>query len=86
MPRRPTALARLRAAGIAVDVGLLEDEARELNPGFVSRITRGRPWVRSKIAASLDGRTALANGESQWITGAAARADGHAGARAPARS
>jgi diaminohydroxyphosphoribosylaminopyrimidine deaminase / 5-amino-6-(5-phosphoribosylamino)uracil reductase len=71
-------LARLSAAGIAVDVGLLEAEARELNPGFVSRITRGRPWVRSKIAASLDGRTALASGESRWITGSAARDDGHA--------
>ena len=71
-------LARLAAAGIAVDVGLMEDEARELNPGFVSRIVRGLPWVRSKLAASLDGRTALANGESQWITGAAARSDGHA--------
>lgn len=71
-------LARLAAAGITVDVGLLEDEARELNPGFVSRITRGLPWVRSKIAATLDGRTALANGESRWITGAVARDDGHA--------
>ena len=58
-------------------IGLLEDEARELNIGFVSRMTRGRPWVRMKIAASLDGRTALANGASQWITGEAARADGH---------
>jgi diaminohydroxyphosphoribosylaminopyrimidine deaminase/5-amino-6-(5-phosphoribosylamino)uracil reductase len=71
-------LPRLSAAGVAVDVGLLEDEARELNPGFVSRITRGVPWVRSKIATSLDGRTALASGESRWITGAAARDDGHA--------
>jgi diaminohydroxyphosphoribosylaminopyrimidine deaminase/5-amino-6-(5-phosphoribosylamino)uracil reductase len=71
-------LARLAAAGIVVDVGLMEDEARELNPGFVSRIVRGLPWVRSKLAASLDGRTALASGESQWITGAAARSDGHA--------
>ncbi|HLX30692.1 MAG TPA: bifunctional diaminohydroxyphosphoribosylaminopyrimidine deaminase/5-amino-6-(5-phosphoribosylamino)uracil reductase RibD [Casimicrobiaceae bacterium] len=70
--------ARLRAAGIAVDVGLLEDESRALNAGFVSRMTRGRPWLRAKIAASLDGRTALVDGESQWITGAAARADGHA--------
>jgi diaminohydroxyphosphoribosylaminopyrimidine deaminase/5-amino-6-(5-phosphoribosylamino)uracil reductase len=70
--------AKLASAGIAVDVGLCEDEARELNIGFVSRMTRGRPWVRSKIAASLDGRTALANGSSQWITGPAARADGHA--------
>jgi diaminohydroxyphosphoribosylaminopyrimidine deaminase / 5-amino-6-(5-phosphoribosylamino)uracil reductase len=70
--------ARLRAAGIAVEHGLMEDEARELNIGFVSRMTRGRPWVRMKIAASLDGRTALANGRSQWITGEAARRDGHA--------
>jgi diaminohydroxyphosphoribosylaminopyrimidine deaminase/5-amino-6-(5-phosphoribosylamino)uracil reductase len=69
--------ARLRAAGIAVDVGLLEDTAREQNIGFVSRMTRGRPWVRMKAAASLDGRTALSSGESQWITGEPARADGH---------
>lgn len=69
--------AKLRAAGIAVANGLLEEEARELNIGFVARMTRGRPWVRMKIAASLDGRTALANGRSQWITGEAARADGH---------
>ena len=68
---------RLRAAGIVVDVGLLEDEARELNVGFVSRMTRGRPWMRVKIAASVDGKTALANGVSQWITGPAARRDGH---------
>ena len=69
--------ARLRAARIAVEHGLMEDEARELNIGFVARMTRGRPWVRMKIAASLDGRTALANGKSQWITGEAARQDGH---------
>ena len=69
--------ARLRAAGIAVESGLMENEARELNIGFVSRMTRARPWVRMKIAASLDGRTALANGKSQWITGEAARQDGH---------
>jgi diaminohydroxyphosphoribosylaminopyrimidine deaminase/5-amino-6-(5-phosphoribosylamino)uracil reductase len=69
--------ARLRAAGIEVEHGLMEDEARELNIGFVARMTRGRPWVRMKIAASLDGRTALANGKSQWITSEAARADGH---------
>lgn len=68
---------RLAAAGVAVEIGLLEDEARALNAGFVSRMTRGRPWVRMKIAASLDGRTALASGESQWITGDEARADGH---------
>ena len=76
-PEAAHGAARLRAAGIAVDVGLLEDEARELNIGFVSRMTRGRPWVRMKAAASLDGRTALASGASQWITGEAARADGH---------
>jgi diaminohydroxyphosphoribosylaminopyrimidine deaminase / 5-amino-6-(5-phosphoribosylamino)uracil reductase len=70
--------ARLRAAGIRVESGLMEQEARELNIGFASRMTRGRPWVRMKIAASLDGRTALANGKSQWITGEAARRDGHA--------
>ena len=69
---------RLRAAGIEVAQGLLEAEAREMNIGFVSRMTRGRPWVRAKLAASLDGRTALARGESQWITGKEARADGHA--------
>ena len=68
---------RLRAAGIAFDHGLLEDEARELNIGFVSRMTRGRPWVRLKVAATLDGRTALQDGRSQWITGAEARRDGH---------
>jgi len=68
---------RLAAAGIAVEHGLLEEEARELNLGFVSRMTRGRPWVRMKIAATLDGRSALADGRSQWITGEAARLDGH---------
>ncbi len=68
-------IARLRAAGIAVESGLMEAAAQEMNIGFVSRMTRGTPWVRSKIAASLDGRTALANGVSQWITGAAARQD-----------
>jgi diaminohydroxyphosphoribosylaminopyrimidine deaminase/5-amino-6-(5-phosphoribosylamino)uracil reductase len=67
----------LAAAGIRFEHGLLEDEARELNIGFVSRVTRGGPWVRMKIAATLDGRTALADGRSQWITGAEARRDGH---------
>ena len=67
----------MRATGIRTEYGLLEDEARELNIGFVSRMTRGRPWVRLKAAATLDGKTALENGVSQWITGAAARADGH---------
>jgi diaminohydroxyphosphoribosylaminopyrimidine deaminase/5-amino-6-(5-phosphoribosylamino)uracil reductase len=68
-------LQKLRAAGIAVESGLMEAAARELNIGFVARMTRGMPWVRSKIAASLDGRTALANGTSKWITGDAARRD-----------
>lgn len=70
-------LARLRAAGIVTERGLLEAEARELNIGFVSRMSRGRPWVRLKAAATLDGKTALDNGVSQWITSPAARADGH---------
>ncbi|HQT25660.1 MAG TPA: bifunctional diaminohydroxyphosphoribosylaminopyrimidine deaminase/5-amino-6-(5-phosphoribosylamino)uracil reductase RibD [Burkholderiales bacterium] len=68
---------RLEKAGIAVECGLLEDEAFELNPGFVTRMTKGRPWVRLKVAASLDGKTALSSGESRWITGKAARRDGH---------
>lgn len=66
---------KLRAAGIAVEAGLMRGAARELNIGFFSRIERGRPWVRVKLAMSLDGRTALASGESKWITGEAARAD-----------
>jgi diaminohydroxyphosphoribosylaminopyrimidine deaminase/5-amino-6-(5-phosphoribosylamino)uracil reductase len=70
-------LAMLRAAGIEATSGLLENEARELNIGFVSRMTRGRPWLRLKAAASLDGKTALNNGISQWITGPDARRDGH---------
>ena len=70
-------IARLRAAGLQVDIGLMEEEAQELNIGFVSRMTRGRPWLRLKAAATLDGKTALANGVSQWITGPAARRDGH---------
>lgn len=70
-------LAWLRDAGLAVDSGLLANEARELNIGFVSRMEHGRPWVRLKAAASLDGRTALENGSSQWITGPDARRDGH---------
>ncbi|WP_042226140.1 bifunctional diaminohydroxyphosphoribosylaminopyrimidine deaminase/5-amino-6-(5-phosphoribosylamino)uracil reductase RibD [Kingella kingae] len=68
-------LAMLQAAGIVVEQGLLEHEARQLNRGFLSRIERNRPFVSLKIAASLDGKTALSNGQSQWITGAAARAD-----------
>ncbi len=71
-------LARLREAGVRADCGLLENEARELNIGFVSRMARGRPWLRLKAAASLDGKTALLNGQSQWITGADARRDAHA--------
>lgn len=67
----------LRGAGIEADHGLMETQARELNIGFVSRMTRGRPWVRMKIAASLDGKTALLNGRSQWITGPEARRDAH---------
>jgi diaminohydroxyphosphoribosylaminopyrimidine deaminase/5-amino-6-(5-phosphoribosylamino)uracil reductase len=69
---------RLRAAGVDVEVGPGATESRELNLGFFSRMVRQTPWVRLKIAASLDGKTALANGASQWITGEAARADGHA--------
>lgn len=68
-------LARLKAAGIAVEDGVLAEAARALNPGFISRHIRARPYVRLKLAASLDGRTALANGESRWITGDAARND-----------
>ncbi len=75
-------VARLRAAGLRVDLldatHPLAVASRELNIGFLSRMERGRPWVRLKVAASLDGTTALANGVSQWITGEAARADGHA--------
>ena len=70
-------LERLKAAGIEVHCGLLEAQAQELNRGFISRMTRGLPWVRLKIAASLDGKTALPDGKSQWITGPLARADGH---------
>jgi len=67
--------ARLREAGIEVGSGLLEQQARALNPGFYSRMERGRPWVRLKLACSLDGRTALASGESRWITSEGARQD-----------
>ncbi len=70
-------LQRLRDAGVAVEVGLLAEEARELNIGFVLRMERGRPWLRLKVAASLDGKTALNNGHSQWITGEASRRDAH---------
>ncbi len=67
--------AALEAHGIRVDVGLMEGQAKELNPGFIERMKNGRPFVRIKLAASLDGRTALSGGESKWITGEAARAD-----------
>lgn len=70
-------IARLREAGVEVDLGLMNGEAEALNRGFVSRMMRKRPWLTLKLAASLDGRTAMASGESQWITGAAARADVH---------
>lgn len=74
-------VARLRSAGVTVDVLASDNphavQAREINVGFLSRMVRQRPWVRIKIAGSLDGRTALDNGDSQWITGGAARADGH---------
>jgi diaminohydroxyphosphoribosylaminopyrimidine deaminase/5-amino-6-(5-phosphoribosylamino)uracil reductase len=69
--------ATLAAGGVKFEHGLLEEEARELNIGFFSRMTRARPWVRMKVAATLDGRTALADGRSQWITGEEARKDGH---------
>lgn len=68
-------LERLRAAGIETACGLMEAEARELNRGFVKRMQTGRPWVSTKLAVSMDGRTALKSGASKWITGAAARAD-----------
>ncbi len=71
-------IARLRAAGVQVDLGPGAAQSRELNIGFFSRMIRRMPWVRMKVAASLDGRTALDNGASQWITGEAARTDGHA--------
>jgi diaminohydroxyphosphoribosylaminopyrimidine deaminase/5-amino-6-(5-phosphoribosylamino)uracil reductase len=71
-------IARLRAAGVEVEVGPGAAESRALNIGFFSRMIRKTPWVRMKIAASLDGKTALMNGQSQWITGEAARTDGHA--------
>jgi len=69
---------RIQAAGILAEEGLMRAEAEALNVGFLSRMTRGRPWVRLKIATTLDGKTALTNGASQWITGPQARADGHA--------
>lgn len=71
-------MAALRAAGIATGMGLLAQKSRQLNPGFHKRMESGLPWVRVKVAASLDGRTAMAGGESKWITGEAARKDVHA--------
>lgn len=71
-------IAHLQAAGVQVDVGVLAQESKLLNVGFFSRMVRGRPWVRLKMAASIDGVSALANGQSQWITSPEARADGHA--------
>jgi diaminohydroxyphosphoribosylaminopyrimidine deaminase / 5-amino-6-(5-phosphoribosylamino)uracil reductase len=68
-------VAILQQAGISVDSGVMAEEARALNPGFLSAMERQKPWLRLKLAASLDGRTALANGQSHWITGPAARAD-----------
>lgn len=68
-------LQRLRSAGIEVTSGVLEEDAQRLNRGFIKRMTQQRPWVRSKLAMSLDGRTAMASGESKWITSAQARAD-----------
>jgi diaminohydroxyphosphoribosylaminopyrimidine deaminase/5-amino-6-(5-phosphoribosylamino)uracil reductase len=68
-------LQRLRDAGIQVEVGLMQAAAESLNAGFISRVQRGRPWLRLKVAASLDGATAMHSGESQWITGSAARRD-----------
>ena len=70
-------IAALAAAGIPARLGLLEAEARALNPGFIKRMTRGLPWLRLKLALSLDGRTALANGASRWISGPEARQDAH---------
>ncbi|HSS47033.1 MAG TPA: bifunctional diaminohydroxyphosphoribosylaminopyrimidine deaminase/5-amino-6-(5-phosphoribosylamino)uracil reductase RibD [Burkholderiales bacterium] len=70
-------LEKLKQAGVQTECGILENEARELNIGFISRMAHGRPWVRMKIAASLDGKTALNNGKSRWITGEPARQDAH---------
>jgi diaminohydroxyphosphoribosylaminopyrimidine deaminase/5-amino-6-(5-phosphoribosylamino)uracil reductase len=68
-------LRQLEQAGVTVECGLMEESARQLNPGFIRRMQTGRPYVRLKLAMSLDGRTAMASGESQWITGEAARQD-----------
>jgi diaminohydroxyphosphoribosylaminopyrimidine deaminase/5-amino-6-(5-phosphoribosylamino)uracil reductase len=74
---RGNGIARLRLAGVQVDVGVLEDQAHALNQGFFKRMQLGVPWMQLKLAASLDGQTALTNGVSQWITSVAARQDGH---------
>jgi diaminohydroxyphosphoribosylaminopyrimidine deaminase / 5-amino-6-(5-phosphoribosylamino)uracil reductase len=71
-------MTKLRAAGVDATVGLMSAEATELNIGFVARMSRGRPWLRLKVATSIDGKTALNNGKSQWITGVDARRDAHA--------
>ncbi len=70
-------LARLRAAGVEVEEGVEACAAADLNPGFTLRMTEGRPWIRAKLALSLDGKSALGNGVSQWITGVEARTEGH---------
>src|SRR3546814_17283394 len=70
-------IAKLRATGIAVTTDICTEEALAINPGFVARMSRKTPWLWLKLAASLDGRIALYNGQSQWITGQAARADGN---------
>jgi diaminohydroxyphosphoribosylaminopyrimidine deaminase/5-amino-6-(5-phosphoribosylamino)uracil reductase len=74
---RGSSAASLAQAGVRVRRGLMADQAAALNPGFISRMTRGRPWLRVKVAATLDGRTALAGGDSRWITGKPARTDVH---------
>lgn len=70
-------IAMLQKAGIKVRHGLMDESAKKINPGFMSRMQRNRPWVRAKSASSLDGATAMSNGQSQWITGAASRRDVH---------
>ncbi len=70
-------LAALEAAGVSVGAGLMAEQSAALNRGFIKRMTKGRPFVRAKLAVSLDGRTAMANGESQWVTGEASRRDVH---------
>jgi diaminohydroxyphosphoribosylaminopyrimidine deaminase/5-amino-6-(5-phosphoribosylamino)uracil reductase len=74
---RGEGLRRLATAGVSAETGLMAEQAREAHRGFLARVSRGRPWMRLKVAATLDGRTALANGKSRWITGEAARRDVH---------